>query len=93
MSKLPHEACNRTIAELRAALAAAEAALSDERRRNDEWAHRVGVVMQYDARHGGDPGWEPALQDEHKTGPNNEDTFASLLATHRARRAAEVANG
>lgn len=35
MSKPPHEACNRTIKDLRASLAAAEAKLADERKHAD----------------------------------------------------------
>lgn len=79
--------------EAEAALAAAEAKLADERKHADALVERVREVLEYDALHGGDPGWEASLQDEHKTGPNNPHTLASHLNAHAARRAAEVGNG
>ena len=70
-------------------LAAAEAKLADERKHADELAERVRTVLERDLRIAGDPWCEPALQDEHKTGPSNADTLASLVAAHAARRKEE----
>jgi len=44
VSKLPHEACNRTIKDLRAALAAAEAKLADERKHADALADKLSIL-------------------------------------------------
>lgn len=69
---------------------ALRAALADERKHADELADRVAHVMERDREIAGDPRCEPALQDEHKTGPRNDYTLASLLDAHAARRAKEA---
>ena len=86
MSKLPHEACNRTIAALRAALAAAEAKLADERRHANalyECLRELSGPCEYPEH--------CARYKHHRCRSCSEAKLIDpLLAAHTARRAAEA---